>query len=222
MIYMILCGGKYDKWQKPRQLKPLMGEPLVARTIRLLKEAGVDEEDITISADDPDFEAFGVPVLNHFNRYQVTEGGVVGDWVNAFITPGCPICYIFGDVVFSPEAIKTIVETPTADFEFFASAPPFAENYKKPWAEPFAIKVVDFLKFEAAIQETKELTEKGYFRRPPIMWELWQVLKGTPLNIIDYTNFCIINDYTCDIDGPEDAAFFEEVIHEIINNNSGI
>ena len=47
MKYIIMCGGTYKKWWKPRQLAEIKGEALVARTIRLLRENGV--EDIAIS-----------------------------------------------------------------------------------------------------------------------------------------------------------------------------
>ena len=38
------------------------------------------------------------------------------------------------------------------------------------------------------------------------------VIKGTPLNKLDYTNYVRINDYTCDIDVPEDVAKFEAIL----------
>ena len=41
------------------------------------------------------------------------------------------------------------------------------------------------------------------------MWELWQVIQATPLNHIDYSNYTVINDYTCDIDCPEDIELIE-------------
>ena len=40
-----MCGGTYSAWDIPRQLTHIIGEPIVARTIRLLKEAGVTEFD---------------------------------------------------------------------------------------------------------------------------------------------------------------------------------
>ena len=203
MIYIIMCGGTYVKWgNKIKHLVDVKGEPLVARTIRLLKEAGV--KDIAISSNNPIFEQFGVPVLHHDNNYRLCLENSEGDWYDAFYPIDEPVCYLFGDVVFSPAAIKTIVETKTYDVEFFASAPPFAPGYCKPWAEPFAFKVVDTKRFFESIEKAKEYEKQGKFYRQPVSWELWQVLKGTPLAKIDYTNYCAINDYTCDIDIPED------------------
>jgi hypothetical protein len=204
MKYIILCGGMNSKEQtrfdKPRHLLEIKGEPIIARTIRLLRENGV--EDIAISTDAPElFKGFGVEV------FKCSYGPL---WLECFPLTYESTCFIFGDVVFSPEAIKKIVETETEDVEFFASAPPFPTTYKKRWAEPFAFKVKDMQHFFEAIGDTLILRARyNAFKREPIAWELWQVIKGTPLNIIDYTNYTVINDYTCDIDKPEDIKNFQ-------------
>ena len=210
MKYIIMCGGKYRNFETPKHLTVVKGEPNVARTIRLLKEAGV--EDIAISTNQEGFDNFEVPVLRHNNTYRQEQDATYGDWVDGFYLVKEPVCYIFGDVVFSPEAIKTIVETEVEDIMFFASAPPFCEQYSKPWAEPFAFKVINNNHFKRAIDLTKRCDEEGLFDRQPVSWELWQVIKQTPLNEIDYTNYVAINDYSCDIDYPEDVEAIERYI----------
>lgn len=208
MKYIVMAGGNYEKWETPKHLSMIYGEPLVARTIRLLRENGVDN--IAISSNNPIFEQFGVPVLHHNNPYTLPKNEhAKTPWLDGFYPTNNPVCYIFGDVVFSPAAIKKIVETETDDIEFFASAPPFAKNYCKEWAEPFAYKVVNTKRFFKAIEQTKEYEKQGCFYRQPVSWELWQVIKGTELAKIDYTNYTVINDYTCDIDTPEDIKKFE-------------
>ena len=189
MKYIILAGT--SAWNPPRQLWRVNGEVIIERTIKLLKRNGVT--DIQVSSKNPLFDKYG--------RIDYDSSGL---WVNAFPPDKEEACYILGDVYFSPAAIQRIVETKTESIEFFASAPPFADNYPKKWAEPFAFKVVDQEMFRRCIKETKRLYEEGYFNRRPIAWELWQVIKGTSLNEIDYTNYTVINDYTCDIDEPED------------------
>ena len=201
--YIIMCGGTYRKWEIPRQLMRVDGEMIVARTIRLLRENGV--EDIAISSNTPVFKKLGVPVLEHENNYDARKyDDFDGYWCEGFYPTDEPTCYIFGDVIFTPEAIKTIVETDTDDIEFFASAPPFAKDYPKRWAEPFALKVKNTEHLKNAISLTKQYADQGLFKRKPIMWELWQVIQAAPLNRIDYGSYVVINDSTCDIDNPDE------------------
>lgn len=207
-----MCGGTYRDWETPRQLLPIRGEPIVGRTIRLLREAGVP--DIAISAQDPRFEDFGVPVLRHDNPMVVSGGRVSGCWARAFYPTEDPACYLMGDVVFSPAAVKTIVNTPADGIRFFASVPPFSVLYPKPWAEPFAFKVEDQARFRRAIEYVEANVSTGIFRRDPIAWELWQVIIGGYVNRIDYGSVTPINDYTCDVDRPEDAGRMEAILKE--------
>ena len=211
MQYIIMCGGQYDVWEIPRQLIEINGEPIVMRTIRLLRAIGVT--DIAISSNDERFEACGVPVLRHENKFAVHENDVEGAWADAFYPTEAPVCYVFGDVVFSPEAIQTIVNTQTDSIQFFASAPPFDPRYFKPWAEPFAFKVADQKVFREAVEFLKKNKDAPFFDRSPISWELWQVIRHKPYNEIDHTSYVVINDYTCDIDNPEDVKQIEEVLN---------
>ena len=205
MKYIIMCGGTYPKWTTPRWFVKVNGERLVDRTIRLLRENGV--EDIAISSNHDIFDDIGVPVLRHENDYVM---GHRGHWIDGFYPTDEEVCYIFGDVLFSPEAIKTIVETKTDDIEFFASAPPFSNQYPKRWAEPFGFKVVNQKHFRQAIEDAKRLFEERRLKRL-ISWQLWQVIKGTTLNIIYYDNYTVINDYTCDIDEMQDVKYWNVV-----------
>lgn len=207
MKYIIMCGGGLGHWERPRHLTFVNNERIVARTIRLLKQNGIT--DIAISSNNPEFVMFSVPVITNMNK---------DCWVDAFVPEDGPVCYICGDVVFSDKAIKKIVETETEDIEFFASSPPFSRYYIKPWAEPFAFKVVNQKHLKEAIQKTKEYEIEGLFKRRPIAWELWQVIKGTELNKIDYSNYTAINDYTCDIDEPEDIRKLERAMQRAEGN----
>lgn len=211
MRYIIMCGGVYRGWEIPKQLTDINGETVVERTIRLLRENNIT--DIAISSNNPAFEGLGVPVLHHENNYNTwAYNQSTGYWCEAFYPTEEPTCYIFGDVVFTEDAIQTIINTETDDIEFFASAPPFNRYYPKSSAEPFALKVVNTEHLRKAIIACKLCADYGYFKRKPIMWELWQIIKYTPLNIIDYTNYTVINDYTSDIDGPGDIEFFRRVL----------
>ena len=202
MKYIILCGSNHALINgTPRQLVKIGGERVLDRTIRLLRENGIT--DISITATDPAFDGVDAEVIHYDSA---------GPWINCFPPIDEPTTFIFGDVYFSHDAIETIVNTHTDDIEFFASAPPFAPEYPRIWAEPFAFRVVNLAHFRESIEIVKQCTEQGIWRRDPIAWELWQVIKGTPLNMIDYSNYTVINDYTCDIDYADDVQMLEEVL----------
>ena len=208
MKYIRMCGGVFDQRRDLRQLIKVGSETLVERTIRLLRNAGV--RDIAISSNREEFEQFGVPVLKHENSLNVYNENI-GEWLDAFYPTNNPVCYIFGDVLFSPLAIQIIVESKTRDIQFFASAPPFAKEYIKKYAEPFAFKVVDTNRFFDCIKQAKQYEkEKRFSRNPAIAWELWQVITGEELNHINYKTYCAINDYTCDVDNVEELEKFRK------------
>ena len=209
MKYIIMAGGIYPEFEKPRQLTEVFGEPLVERTIRLLRENGI--EDIAISSTLEGFDGFGVPVLKHDNDFDLSRLDECW-WLDAFYPMDEPVCYIFGDVYFSDEAIKKIVETETSGIEFFASKPPFPKEYTKPWAEPFAFKVADTAYFKTCIERVKNYLRQGLWKRDPIAWEMWQVVKDTKLNVINYNNYIAINDYTCDIDCEKDIERLKQAL----------
>lgn len=214
MKYIIMCGGKYDDWGIPRQMYNVNGELIAGRTIRLLKDACVT--DIAISSNDKRFLFFNVPLLEHQNTMEAHAGKVEhGSWAECFYPLDEPACYIMGDVVFSPAAIRTIVNTETDSIQFFASSPPFPRNgYIKPYAEPFAFKVKDQKRFRAAIDFVNANINTGIFGRHPISWELWQVINGWNVKEINYGSYTAINDYTCDVDRKEDAEKIEKVMKE--------
>ena len=88
----------------------------------------------------------------------------------------------------------------------------YLENgYIKP-ATRFALKVTDTEHLKRAIRDVKRYDAEGRFNRKPIMWELWQVITGCQLNRIDYSSYVPINDYTCDIDYPDEAELFNKLV----------
>ena len=210
MKYIIMCGGHYKKWETPRHLLKVKGEAIVARTIRLLREAGV--EDISISSDNPLFRGFGVPMITHDDYYVARKyDDMDGYWCNCFYPTDEPTCYIMGDVIFSPAAIRTIVDYEGRDIMLFGSKPPFAPEYPKPYVEPFAFKVWDTDHLKEACKKVKQMAETGAFYRKPIAWETWSVIVGGDPNMIDQS-YVAINDYTCDIDNPEEI---EKIIERV-------
>ena len=216
MKYIIMAGGRYDEFTTPKQLLKVNGEVIIERTIRLLKENRI--KDIAISTTNPAFDYLEVPKLKHNNTFihEYKNEKAKGWWLDAFYPTDEPTCYIWGDVYFSKEAIKTIIETKTDDIELFGSMPPFAYNYSKNWVEPFALKVFNTNHLKESIEKTKELALEGKtFRENPIIWELWTVIKNVPLQTKpdEYIyNYIAINDYTTDVDNKADVIKIENYL----------
>lgn len=203
MKYVIMCGGKYGNFETPKQFTKIKGERIVDRTIRLLRENGID--DIVITSNNPVFDSCGVKrVEDKRNDFSQDKSwtNMKGWWLDAFHDFNEPCCYLFGDVCYSERAMKLIIESNTDTSLLFGSNPTSSEGYLvKTWYEPFAFKVVDFKTFFKGIREVKSLYEKGKVNRHPIAWELYRHLNGLDINSNAVeSHFVCINDYTTDID----------------------
>ena len=117
--YIILADSSIG-FETPRQLSVICGEPIIKRTIRLLKENGI--KDIIITSHDPRFDNLGaVRYEPKFNDYNPADPKSA--WLKAFPVELMeePTCYLFGDVYYSENAIKTIVEKDNKDILFFCT-----------------------------------------------------------------------------------------------------
>jgi len=203
--YYILANSNDKTFDIPRQLVEINGEKLIERTIRLLKENGV--KDITILAKDERFDGLGVkryePKNNDYDY--ATQKGY---WLNAFPPEimNEPVCFIWGDVYFSEEAINKIVETDTDDMMFFCSNNNKDPLYIKCHDEPFAYKIKDTKTFMEHVEKVKKMYDEGLTVRHPIVWEVYRSIYGQNVNEHKMTKgFFAINDITCDIDSQIDV-----------------
>lgn len=212
MIYCILADSdNVEPFIEPRQLAKINGEVLIKRTIRLLKENGV--KDILVTSHDPRFDNLGATRYEPlFNDYKPKEGK--GYWLSAF--PGElltePITFLLGDVYYSENAIKTLVESKTTSILFFCTDKRlgYDERYIKHHDEPLAFKVINYELFKESIYIVKKMKDNRVTHREPIMWELYRVINGIDVNTHILTdNYIAINDETCDIDRVEDIMLLE-------------
>lgn len=204
--YIIMCGGYYEHFDRPKALMEYRGEPIVARTLRLLKKAGVDFADVKISATDPRFETLGVEVLRHENSYRYEDKKLKGYWLDAFyphLSDEAKVTYLYGDVVYTQEAIDTIVNcTRSGEILFGTSA---AKNKAhRNWGEPFGFKVDNYRRFMDGVAAVKRMWDEGKLNRHPITWELYRYLNGLDVNVQAVKNetYICIDDGTMDVDAP--------------------
>ena len=208
MVYVIMCGGKYPHFARHKALTMINGEPLIARTIRILKE--LTDDQIFITADDEAFSEYGV-VLPHENSYR--HDGIQGSgyWLDAFyphFLDGMEVTFLMGDVCFTEEALKTIVEYKAEKNTLFGTS--IANNSLHfDWGEAFAYKVVDYKEFMDGVEAVKKLQDEGKTNRIALVWELYRYLNGFDVNIqrINPETYVGIDDGTMDVDMPGDEKY---------------
>ena len=203
MKYVIMCGGDYkDQFETPKPLLIVDNEVLVERTIRLLKENGINKN-IFISSNDDRFSEYG-KVLKHENSFRFEDGKVKGYWVDAYYPTNEPTIYLHGDVYYTTEAISKILNLNPSVNTMIGNQYALNKEHKKV-GEPFGWIIVDQKSFREAIDKTKQLYDEGKCERHPISWELYEVLNGHNVNdfIISEDTYLAIADETDDVDSPE-------------------
>lgn len=209
--YVILAdSNNINLFKTPKQLLEVNGEALIERTIRLLKEN--DVTDIIITSHDKRFDRFGVERYEPLhNDYDVAHNK--GYWLDGYPIEllNEPICFLFGDVYYSEDAIRHIVNEDTDSTLFFCSYENKDAKYIKKFDEVFAYKVVDYELFKNKIAEVKEKKDKGLCDREPLPWELYRCINNhEDINEHKLTdNYYIINDETCDVDVLEDIELLK-------------
>jgi len=168
-----------------------------------------------------------VPKLRHNNNYihddEERHKKSEKSWLNAYYPIEEPACYLHGDVYFSEEAIKTIVETPVKNTMFFCvrdmqDGRPAGVNFKG--REPLAYKVQNQKVFRQAINDLLRMIDEGKFKEDPICWNLYRKINGLPIAFNWWGNdifktqgdYKVIDDYTTDIDAEKDIEKLERFI----------
>lgn len=224
-----MCGGDYEF---PKALTKILDERLIERTIRLLKENGVT--DIAITTNTNEFDYLGVDIIHNENNYKHNAYDLEStdsnySWLNAYYKTKDPVCYLHGDVYFSEDAIKKIVEAPVEDTLLICTFDG-TDGERHPLnvkgREPFGYKVQNQAVFQYAIKKIKEMVDKGKFKGhlTPIAWHVYRFLNGldvkpeateyTQINDIfkDVGDYLVINDITVDIDTIRDKKRLERML----------
>ena len=185
-----MCAGKGTRWGDykgvPKHLIEINGETLLGRTTRLLKENNI--YNYIITTNDIRYKQYGFTRPQSYNDCEVDRFEETDDE---------EICYLYGDVYYSEEAIKNIVNTPAKDILFFGSD----------W-EIFAIKIINKELFFEHKNKVKKLFLNGEINRC-IGWEVYRSLHNIPFEEHYITDrYFLIKDETDDIDYPDDYEKF--------------
>ena len=144
---VIMAAGLCKRWKNylgiPKQFAPVNGEPIIKRTIRLLKERGITDIWVTVRHTGQ-YGNLGVREYINFEHNQYSIDRLYG------ARELSPAIYLYGDVYYTESAIDTIL-TDSNDFRFFGRR---HAGIIKNNREIYAIKANDFV-----IQKAAELRE---------------------------------------------------------------
>lgn len=201
MKYIIMAAGAGTRWNNylgvPKHLIEINGEPLLARTARLLKENNITDYVITCS--DPRYAQYGptIPQTDHDCEIDRFEESVIDG----------PVCYLYGDVYYSEDAMKTIINESNGNILFFGSH-----------QEIFAIKVENIDLFLQYKHKVKKLFLSKVIDRC-IGWEIYKTMHNMPWRGIQIgDDYIRITDETDDIDYPSDYEYYKNKIEKKKNN----
>lgn len=195
MKYVILSGDTINSeyWKDESVLfSKVKGESLVERTVRILKELGIN--DIYIFGQDERYNRLGIKYVNY---------GIRGCWVNEFFNSKEPTCFLFGNVYYSYSAIQKMINAPTTDIDFFVST-----SRLKNKDEGIGFKVVDCVRFFLAINKVRQLYNSEIIKNCDA-FELWRVIEDNTRLAIRYDHVYVINDFTCAVEYPDDTELIE-------------
>ena len=209
MKYVIMANGEGKRWNNylgvPKHLVVINGERLIDRTVRLLKENNI--KDIIVMASDERYKIKGSKLIGQsIKDYEIDRFD--------FQFLNNEVCFLYGDVYYTEESMKTIVNEDKGDFTYFGR---FGSSKIKEHGEIFAIKVKNTEKFKEACSYIRNGLINRTVKRG-IGWETYKYLSGKDVNmsVLEFKNwmneehpfFIQINDKTDDFDSPEDYDNF--------------
>lgn len=217
MRAIIMADGKARRWYasvqnklwgtKLKQLVEVDGEPIINRTVRLLKENGID--DIWITSHEEALEIEHTrrfePEIN-FDKFYAAKG--IWD-IHGTV-------FLYGDVFYTEEAMKLILKTPVDRFCFFGqfNVSPLTGH----GGEIYGVKIIGhegFILFGEAILSVFMHKELGKGNNGA--WEIYRYMCGARNVAINRNelygraHYVEIADFTDDFDTPEHYERWLEV-----------
>lgn len=214
MKVFISCGGYYANFEYPKPLVKINGETLIDRTLRLLSKYET-EPFICCNPEEMAFNIYdNVLRVNYtFNYLEQT-----GYYLDLFDAVPCdePCIYLFGDVYYSEDAIKRIMEkfSSTDRNIFICNQFAFNSSHNRV-GEPFGWIVKDPEEFHWAVKLGKRFQDRGLIDHAngiPSNWELAHLINGLNINTFNLRkeDCLIIEDETIDVDAPSEIENVEK------------
>jgi len=210
--YIIVAGGKSTRWKNYKGIEKHMiefdGEPIIERTIRLLRTHGV--EDIVVASDNSKYKFKGAGLYKPKYDPKYIDANKYMDSKPIWNKEGRTVI-LFGDVYFTESAIYKIVNDFSRRWMLYGRSGP--SNIGKPYSEPFGI---GFYPNEHKLIESGANRSADLFRKEiangTSLCHLYRCLLDFPDHLINSELFgermVIIDDLTDDFDIPEDYIRF--------------
>lgn len=198
MRILILCNGPTVclAGNLPKQLTPVDGEPILHRTVRLLRERGQD--DITVVGSDSDLM---VKEAKWFSPGVDEPGQPAGLSSSELWSYHQDNILLLGDVFYTKEAINTILETPVKTWTLFCRFG-YNPDGSLGGGEGWAVKFPSSENFRY-LRTLDKLSRGGL----PVchFWQQYRAMNfANPLEHKDLGNRVIIDDLTEDFDSFSD------------------
>lgn len=217
LTVLILCAGDGERWGnhlgRPKQLLEIGGETLLGRIHRQLASHRID--DAIVVGRDPllrqgnwivfEPESFRWTVETLLSTQELWRGSVV---------------VLLGDVFYSDAAMRKILNSKKDLSVFGRKGANTFTNTK--WGELFAIRFGShsYSNVVHHIMKSMDHAESGGRGK---IWEFYYSAVGFDLNqsktVTESRVFVSINDYTDDIDSPDDYSQLEPVISRLLEAN---
>ena len=206
MTAIIMAAGQSKRWQTHRgfenkYLVEVDGEPIYARTLRILKEMGCPE--IYLSTNNEDLK-------KHPEYYYAANktGAEIDRFLNtrALWKTKKQLIYFYGDVYYTRDALEKIYTKRVQDFAAFGRYGTTPEFSGQKTHEIFALAVKDPMLLQKACDCVYGLYQKGKLKRCQ-GWQVYRAMLGIPPTRGGAPNLkklVTISDITTDFDKGSD------------------
>lgn len=189
MKYIIMADGYGTRWKNynniPKHLIEIGGETLLARTVRLLKEAE-PECSITITSHNPKYEVPGAV------RYEPQNNVLELDRFTVELLED-DVCFLYGDTYYTDSAMAQILSTPAQELMFFGNTRSIV-----------AVKVHDAKLFRQHFDRVRQLFLDGKIQECK-GWQIYQSYANLPFGErVVGPNYVLLKDETRDINSPQE------------------
>lgn len=191
--YIIMADGEGKRWNNyqgiEKHFAEVKGEPIIERTIRLVKKLDPSAK-IIVTSHNPKYEFEGV------RRYEPLNNELEIDrFTFELIDKG--VCFLYGDTYYTKKALRKIVKKSNDSLLFFGTLEKIV-----------ALKVNNKKEMITHIQQVRQLYLEGKISKC-IGWQLYQSFEGLSFKKIQIKDhFVLFEDKTHDFNTPQDYKSF--------------